>query len=43
MGMRGYASGVLTSPTVVIPFWLAATRDLNARVYLRGDRSSWPP
>jgi hypothetical protein len=31
MGMRGYASGVLTSPTVVIPFWLAATRDLNAR------------
>lgn len=29
-GLRGYASGVATSPTVVIPFWLAATRYLDA-------------
>ena len=29
-GVGGYASGVATSPTVVIPFWLAATRRLDA-------------
>lgn len=27
---RGYVSGVVTSPTVVIPFWLGATRYLDA-------------
>jgi hypothetical protein len=26
---RGYTSGVATSPTIVIPFWLWATRALN--------------
>ena len=30
VAMRGYAAGVVTSPTVVIPFWLGATRYLNA-------------
>lgn len=29
-GLRGYASGAATSPTVVIPFWLAATHHLDA-------------
>lgn len=31
VALRGYASGVATSPTVVIPFWLGATRYLNAK------------
>src|SRR3954452_11447820 len=30
VALRGYASGVATSPTLVIPFWLAATRYLEA-------------
>lgn len=29
-GLRGYASGAVTSATVVIPFWVAATRRLDA-------------
>ncbi len=31
VAMRGYTAGLGTSPTVVIPFWLGATRYLNAR------------
>jgi hypothetical protein len=30
VALRGYASGVATSPTIVIPFWLGATRYLKA-------------
>lgn len=29
--MRGYAAGVATAPTVVIPFWLWATRHLDSK------------
>jgi hypothetical protein len=29
-GLRGYASGAVTSATVVIPYWVAATRRLDA-------------
>jgi hypothetical protein len=29
-GLRGYASGAVTSATVVIPFWVGATRRLDA-------------
>jgi len=28
---RGYVSGVATSPVIVIPFWLGATRHLRAK------------
>jgi hypothetical protein len=31
VALRGYASGVATSPTIVIPFWLGATRYLDAK------------
>ena len=31
LATRGYTSGVVTSPTIVIPAWLWATRTLRAR------------
>lgn len=41
VAMRGYVTGVVTSPTVVIPFWLWATRALAAEGVPVRRRPTW--
>ena len=41
VAVRGYTTGVVTSPTVVIPFWLWATRVLRAEGVSARRRPTW--